>query len=155
MGGCVHPDGFILGGACHKRLNDRAARTRGAWMAWSDAQRQRCVRTSHGWLQMVDLIELRALGEYGGGNAENGYRRARGEVFLQLVETKRKFRMSWMARWLDGVARLEFAVAAKTPLGPFAPGFAEPKGKDDELYAKGHAKSYARQKMREVLRRSR
>lgn len=149
----IHRDGFILGGACHQRLNDRAGRERGARMAWDDAVSQGCVNRAHGWLRMTREPKERPLGRYGGGNAEIGWRRAADEIFRQLVEAERSFRWTWMERWLIGIAKGEFAIAAETPLGPWRFGLVESKGGDDVLYDKGHAKSYEKVKAKQSQRR--
>ena len=149
----LHPDGFILGGVCHRRLNDRLGREAGAWMAWADAQDQGClVKQSRGRFRFVKAVKRRERGDHGGGNRENGYSRACEEIFGQLLEARRRFTSPMMARWLDAIAALEFGVAADSPLGPFTTGLIPGKVGDDVVYKKGHAKTYARTRVRLLSR---
>jgi len=147
----IHPDGFILGGACHKGLNDRAGRERGAQLAWDDARDQDCVVCSHGWLRIVKDVKRRPFGQYGGGNAEIGFLRACHEIFSQLIKTKRKFRLKSMNNWIIDVARFELGISSPTPLGPISFMLIESNKRDDLLYEKGHAKSYVDEKIKQVM----
>lgn len=151
----VHTDGFILGGVCHKRLNDRMYREQGARRAWSDLQKQKCMEKLKDKLTVVKEIIKPKYFKH--GNIEIGYMRACQEIFAQLFETGRLFTLKLMDKWLSDVARFEFGIRAKHIvgnifLGPSSFSLIESNTKDDILYYKGHGKTYIKEKIKQLRR---
>ena len=125
----IHPEGFILGGSCHRGLNDRARRNVGSDNALSDALKQKCLVFKNGRGRVVKRVRRPKLRHFGGGHSEIGYLRACQVVFEPLMELGKSFRMSQLETWLTKAVRLE-------------PGGEEPNEFHDYLYGKGYADTF-------------
>lgn len=133
----LHELGFIIGGQCQKRLHSRRQREVGCRMAWSDIKKQDgYVTENKGWFQIVKPLKSRKPGQYGGGNIEVGYLRMIQLLFEQLIKSGKKFRLKWMATWINAIAALEFMAMGETPFDLAAVLMNPPKGTDDALYEK-------------------
>ena len=141
----IHKHGFIKGGMCEKRMNQRSARSLGSWMAWNDIKEsKKFVQVKNGWYQVLKMPVSRGIGTkyYGSGDAEIGYLRMLQDVFPKLVRNKKKFRLKWMHRWIEGIASCEFGVSMDNPLSIIDPGekcnfgLCPPRGSDDVIYEK-------------------
>lgn len=85
----LHKYGFIKGGLCNKRLDQRMSRSRGSWMAWNDIKDdKKIVQVKNGWYQILKMPKGRKIGEYGGGDSEIGYLRMLQDVFPKLIQHK-------------------------------------------------------------------
>lgn len=139
----IHKHGFIVGGVCHQRLNQRKARARGCRMAWNDVlDNEKLFKVNLGWYRIFKMPDGRGIGNYGGGDEEIGYLRMLQTCFPVLILNKKSFRLSWMNRWIEGVAACEFGVSMESPLSIISPeekcsfGFIPPKPGDDAIYEK-------------------
>lgn len=139
----IHKHGFIIGGVCHQRLNQRKGRAQGARLAWNDIlDNEKLFKVNRGWYRILKMPDGRGIGNYGGGDEEIGCLRMLQICFPQLILKKKSFRLKWMNMWIEGVASCEFGVSMESPLSIINPkekcsfGLVPPKPDDDAIYEK-------------------
>jgi len=138
----INKYGIIVGGVCEKRLKDRYYRSVGAWAAWNEIKDSKHVIKNYGWFKIVSILPPRKSDTFPGGIFETGYLRMTQDVFVNLFESGRSFRINSIEGWIEGIASMEFGVYSETPLSiitpgeKFATGMCLPKLADDAIYEK-------------------
>jgi len=107
--------GIIKGGVCEKIFKQRSKRETGADRAWQWLLDNKCIRFCNGWYQIIKLppkiLDLKyVISQTHDGDIEIGWRRFISDVAEQLFDSKRKFRLKWMRRWVEDIASFEFGI---------------------------------------------
>lgn len=129
--------GFIKGGSCEKRLKNRYSRSVGSWAAWNAIKdNTKFISSNQGWYQIIRMPPPKDSSTFPGGIFEIGWLRMMQDVFSNLFESKKKFRLKEMKNWIEGIASMEFGVSASDPFTITGTMMLPPKPDDDAIYEK-------------------